>query len=333
MNARRAPQVLFRVAAGPRIGFGHLLRCRALSRALHTRPLVSVRGGAGARRTAQGLGCELTRLAARRIDLVVVDDPSPVHAAVWLRRASRAGAPTATIHDLGVGCHAADLIVDGSITRVDARGGTRALCGPQFTVLDPSVAAAREARGRRRVWRGRPRVLVALGGGSHVRGAAPALVAEIARRCPRAAIHVASGFARSARRPLPGAARWINRPNGLAGDLTTCDVVVTSGGVTLYEACAIGAPAVAIAVVPGQRPAIAAFAARGAVVDAGGFADGNLTLRRAAAAVALLLGDRVARQQCSRLARGLVDGLGARRVASRLRSLAQDAARRRRRDV
>jgi spore coat polysaccharide biosynthesis predicted glycosyltransferase SpsG len=333
MNARRAPQVLFRVAAGPRIGFGHLLRCRALSRALRARPLVSVRGGAGARRTARALGCELTPRAGRRlhtVDLVVVDDPSPVHAAVWLRRASRAGVPVATIHDLGVGCHAADLVVDGSITHLDARRGTRALCGPRFTVLDPGVAAARDARSRRRAPRRRPRVLVALGGGSHVHRVAATLVAEISGRCPRAVIHVASGFAHSARRPLPGAARWINRPNGLARDLTTCDVVVTSGGVTLYEACAIGAPTVAMAVMPEQRPAVAAFAALGAVMDAGALADGDLAVQRAAVAVAQLLGDQVARRRCSWLARRLVDGLGALRVAGRLRELAGHAAERRR---
>jgi len=334
MTARQAPGVLFRVAAGPRIGFGHLLRCRALSRALHARPSVSLRGGAVARRAARMLGCELTRPDARRlrtIDLVVVDDPSPRHAADWLRRARRAGAPTATIHDLGVGSRAADLIVDGSITHLDARCSPRTLRGPRFTVLDSRVAGAREARGRRRTSPGQSRVpliLVALGGGSHVQRLAPALAAEIARRCPHATIRIARGFTPCAPPALPAGARWMTRHNGLARDLVACDVVVTAGGVTLYEACAIGAPAVALAVVPGQRPAVAAFAARGAVVDAGALDAGVVTLRRAAAAVAQLLGDPAARRRCSRLARGLVDGLGAARVADRLQALARQAAER-----
>jgi UDP:flavonoid glycosyltransferase YjiC (YdhE family) len=158
---------------------------------------------------------------------------------------------------------------------------------------------------------------------------APHLVAEVARRCPRAVIHVASGFARATHRPLPGGARWITRRNGLARDLAACDVVVTAGGVTLYEACAIGAPTVAIAVVPEQRPAIAAFAARGAVIDAGELAGGDLTLRCAATAVTQLLRDHVARRRCSLLARRLVDGLGAHRVAARLQELAARGGHRR----
>lgn len=343
MTARRAPQVLFRVAAGPRIGFGHLMRCRALSRALGARPVVSIRGGAVARRTAAALGCEMAAAATRlrRMDLVVVDDPSPAHAEAWLQRAHRAGAPTATIHDLGVGCRAADVIVDGSITHLDsttgagasvraARRGSRALRGPRFTVLDPSVAAARAAR-RRRPTRGRPQVLVALGGGTHVRRAAATLVAAIARRCPHAVVHVASGFSGDTPGTLPAGARWIQRRHGLARDLMTCDVAITAGGVTLYEACAIGTPVVALAVVPEQRPAVEAFAARGAVIDAGAIADGDAALRRASSAVARLLDDQLARRRCSLLARRLVDGLGARRVADQLRALAAGAPARRRR--
>ena len=41
-------RILFRAAAGPRRGFGHLVRCRSLARALGVRPLVALRGGQGA---------------------------------------------------------------------------------------------------------------------------------------------------------------------------------------------------------------------------------------------------------------------------------------------
>ena len=38
-------RVLFRAPAGPRRGFGHLVRCRSLARALGVRPLIALRGG------------------------------------------------------------------------------------------------------------------------------------------------------------------------------------------------------------------------------------------------------------------------------------------------
>ena len=38
-------RILFRAPAGARRGFGHLVRCRSLARALGVRPLISLRGG------------------------------------------------------------------------------------------------------------------------------------------------------------------------------------------------------------------------------------------------------------------------------------------------
>ena len=326
---------LFRLAAGPRIGFGHLMRCRALARALHVRPFVSMRGGAAARRQAEALGCVVTnggRRGLRAGDVLIVDDPSPAHARAWLRRAARAGVPAATIHDLGVGSRAADVIVDGSITRTPI-GLARALCGPRFAVIDPRVPEARAAR-RRRGGHSLPRrVLIALGGGSHVLAAARPLVNEIVRRCPNAVIDVVAGLGRNAPRPLLGAARWIERPDGLSADLAACDVAIVAGGVTLYEACAIGVPVVALAVVAAQRPAVAGFAARGAVIDAGALMDGPSAIGRAAEGVVRLLGDSRARRRRASVARNIVDGHGARRVALRIRALARNRASGRRQRV
>jgi len=50
---------LLRLAAGPRIGFGHLMPCRALAgalaQALAVRPIVSIRGGVASRIRALAL--------------------------------------------------------------------------------------------------------------------------------------------------------------------------------------------------------------------------------------------------------------------------------------
>jgi UDP-2,4-diacetamido-2,4,6-trideoxy-beta-L-altropyranose hydrolase len=317
------PRFLFRVAAGPRIGFGHLMRCAALARALKIRPLVSVRGGEAMARTVRGLGFDLTAgFDLSAIDVVIVDDPSPRHARTWLKRAKRAGATTATIHDLGVGCHDADLVVDGSVTARPLGRGAAGFRGPRFTVVDPRVLIARTARRPRRTLR-RPRVLIALGGGSHVFTFVQPLVRDIARRCPRAEITVAAGVSRQPR-PSLGSARWIERPHGLAPDLARSDVAVVAGGVTLYEACAIGVPIVALSVVPAQRAAIEAIAAHGAAVDCGPGAcqDRTLVVDRAGEAVAMFLADWPARRHSTAAARRLIDGRGALRLASRLRALA-----------
>jgi hypothetical protein len=166
-----------------------------------------------------------------------------------------------------------------------------------------------------------PRVLIALGGGAHVVSLVPPLVLEIARRCPGARISIAAGFSGGSR-PSLGGARWIDRLDGLAWDLARSDVAVVGGGVTLYEACAVGIPVVAVSVVPAQRTAIEAFAAQGAVIDAGALPN-LLVVDRAAAAVNMLLDDRVARHRLSAAGTRLIDGRGAIRFAARLRSLAR----------
>lgn len=323
------PRCLFRLAAGPRIGFGHLMRCRALARALGVPTVVSLRGGDTARRAAMALGCEIADGAAGRLsdyDVLVVDDPIPSHATAWLERARHAHIATATVRDGGVGSSLANLVIDGSIVH-DVRGTASALYGPRYALVGSPVAAVRRKRRARAPGRSRTRrVLLALGGGSHVFDVVERLVTDLTRACPHARIEVASGFSGRAMRALPGRARWLSRPDGLATHLANADVAIVAGGATLYEACAVGVPTIALAVVAAQRVAIEAFAARGAVID-GGLATGRIpTLARTAAAVAMLLDDAAARRRHARAAKRLVDGKGPLRVAARIRSLAMRRA-------
>lgn len=306
---------VFRLAAGPRTGYGHLMRAHALARCLGMRTAISLRGGHAARQAAARLGYALVdgRAALRGAALLIVDDPSPAHGANWVKRAQRSGIRTVSIHDAD-DCHHVDLAVCGSLGAAPAVAGP-ALVGSRFYLLNGAVARARRIRPGAAPLRRRPRVLIALGGGHHVRTAARPLVAAVRARCPHADIIVAAGFS-GGRRPALAGARWLQARRGLAPALASVNLAVVAGGVTLYEACAIGVPAVAVAVVPAQRRAIAAFARRQAVVDAGGAPDLAAAIETAAAAVSRLLTDRRARQALARRARRLVDGRGAERVAA-----------------
>lgn len=315
----RRPSVVFRVAAGPRLGFGHLVRAAALARAMRVPFALSLRGGAGARAVARNLGAALIDdrasdvLATGRLRLLVIDDPSFPQASRWRRAAAVAGVAAASVTDLGLAWCDADLTIDGSIVHPFGRRRGDALLGPRFAILAGRASTWREPR--------RASVLIALGGGPRVR-AARRLAAAIRRARPDVEVRVAAGLAPAARRPRTsrdGIVLLGARP-GLTADLARATVAVVGGGVSAYDACRTGTPAVASAVVAAQRPTIRGLARCGVIVDGGSLARPDTT----AARTVRLLGDAGRRARLTRAARTLVDGRGAARVARALHALARN---------
>lgn len=198
----------------------------------------------------------------------------------------------------------------------------KAFLGPDYAILNPRTIGARRRRTAQRT------VVVALGGGR--RGGLAAGVAEaIVAREPDVMVLVAGGFvdagsrSRDRRiRDLPGS------EFGVA--LASADVAVTAGGLTLYESCCLGTPLVALAVVASQWPTVLAFARKRAVVNAGLVEPGRRgqvdAAHRAAERVSRLLGTPVRQREMSVIARCLVDGRGATRVARIARRLAERRA-------
>lgn len=314
-SGRHELRVLYRVAAGPRIGFGHLLRMRALADAVGGTAWLTVRGGRRAITTAHELGFHVVPdgVSWSGIDVLVIDDPDATQQARWVRRGQDAGTAVVVVQDTpGV---SADLVVQPSALAVAPPAGAGMLVGPRFALLDLRLAP-RAARQARRA----PRVLVALGGGAHVRRVAQPLVHALRARVPDVDILVAGGFA--ARLPPIAQAQWV-RPGRAAflAALADCDAAIVAGGVTILEACVTGTPSVGLAVVPAQRPAIRALSRAGAVVDAVALASTPAGRARAAREVARLLDDRAFSRRLSRQARVIVDGQGALRVARALRAL------------
>lgn len=312
-------KVLFRVAAGPRRGFGHLVRSISLARAMGVRPLLCLRGPSQVEDTAIALGADVltdgtpASIRVLRPDVVVVDDPIATAARRWIDAARKTGALVVTIHDLGLGCADGDVVIDGSVTRQARAARPRmALTGARYAILDPALPrreAARPADGARRV-------LVALGGGPR-REIARTIAEAIAAADPDAEIRVAGGFAVA---PAASARNitWLGPVRGLGDELSRATVAVVGGGVSLYEACAIGVPAVGVPVVAAQTPTVQAFARRGAAVAMPLKADG----RQTAAQVVALLDNPNRRAMLRRRSMRLVDGRGASRAAAAVLSFA-----------
>ncbi|MCC7044660.1 MAG: hypothetical protein IT183_12415 [Acidobacteria bacterium] len=321
MALSRNPFVLFAAAAGPELGFGHLVRCGVLADVLRAPRELALRGSAPARLAALSRdwtvhqGPHLQDLLLP--DLIVVDDPSVAHRDRWVRLARQARIPVALICDGDSDRIDADVVIDGSFVARPDHGAHRCT-GPAWAVLSPAV----QARRQRPLVRDRRRVLVALGGGAHVARLGAAIARALVAALPDARVDLASGFTGAACGPLPRGCRWVHAPSGLADHLGSAGVAVVAGGVTMYEACALGTPAVSVPVVAAQRPAIEAAVAAGAVVTV----PRGTTTRLAeaiAAAVRDLAEHRGRASAQAAMAAQLVDGAGAMRVAARLRDLAR----------
>ncbi len=316
---RRSPCVVFVAAAGPRLGYGHLLRCGALADALGVRRQLVLHGSTATLHRAIALGWVVHRgpdlLAWLAPDLVVVDDPSVARVSRWVRRARTLELPVATIRDGRSGAAPGDLVIDGSFVTAPRRDSRR-LTGVGAAILRPEITRLRSKAPARRA----NRVVIALGGGGHVQRLGVELARAVAHRLPHASVEVAAGFTAGPRSAaLPPRCHWAP-PASLARLLATAAVAVVGGGVTMYEACALAAPAVAWPVVAAQRPAVRAAAAAGAVHDASGRWR-QASPAQVAEAVARLLADPPAAASLGRQAGRLVDGGGAWRVAIRLRAL------------
>jgi spore coat polysaccharide biosynthesis predicted glycosyltransferase SpsG len=299
------------------MGFGHLVRTRTVAAALGVPPVVSLRGSRAAVAAASKLGVSLTGslaavLRASRPTLLIVDDPCPAAAARSIRTAERLSVATASIHDLGLAPCESDLSIDGSI-----EPGPMDLAGVRFALLHPRL---RRLAALRRDRRGRPTVVVAFGGGSRQHFAAK-VVREIQRRRPGVRIRVAGGFCSRPKGRLRGLATPVD-PREFHKALAGATAAVLAGGVTLYEACVLGVPAIGISVAPGQRRAVAGLARRGAVIDGGHIALAPRTAARAAQLLDDLLDRPDRRRRLAQTAQQLVDGQGAARVAAALRSVA-----------
>ncbi len=317
-------RVLFCAAAGARRGYGHLVRSLSFARALGARPLIAIRGTEDAHDVALGLGAEVvvsdaTRaIRALRPEVVVVDDPSPPHAQKRIDAARRVGALVVTIHDLGLGCAEGDVVIDGSIASpVSARPGRVSLVGAKFAILGEQYSKLRPTSNKKS-----KHVLIALGGGPHVKTAA-AIARAIVLADPKARVRIAGGFVARAR-DLGPRVTWVNARRGLGPELAGADVAVVGGGVSLYEACAMGVPSVALPVVNGQVPTVRAFAKCGAAIglERVGF-NGGAGIRDAAAQAVALLNSPHQREALARRSSRLIDGQGASRAAAAVAALSQ----------
>jgi spore coat polysaccharide biosynthesis predicted glycosyltransferase SpsG len=289
--------------ATPGQGLGHLSRSSALAAALSAAgcpPDRCLALGAHEPITVDSVTWEPAKSPVAGPDEVLVLDSYSFGA-----EALPATRALAVFHDEGTPPARADLVIAPALAPSE---DPRLLTGLEHACLRPSYwdLPARDVPAEIE------NVLVTTGGADPGGTGAP-LAAAIAARLPGCRTVLVRGPQADANDSPPGVT-VITGGASLTDVLLAADMVVTAAGQTLLEALATGAPTIALALAPNQRPVAEQLAARDAAVLATDVAD-------AAARAELLAYDEGERRRLGTVARATVDGRGAHRVAARVAAL------------
>ena len=320
------PRVLFLPAYGPDIGGGHALRGFSLAQALVERGAVCGAAlnedGARALRRYRPVDVEgiqrgelLATARGFQADIVVIDDYGA--GAKLEAPLVESGFKVVVIDDLADREHQCSLLVDPSFGRkvADYQGlvpaGATVLAGPDYALLRPEFAQARdEALTRRNADRDH-RILISLGltdVGGHT-----ALAAQLlAGLAPLDVVLGSASPSLSSVSALSGVEVHVDASN-MAELITAADIGVGAGGVSVWERACLGLPSIVVILADNQARMARALDDAG-VVMALDVRDEAFD-QRLVTAVERLFSDGELRDRLSRNAAHLCDGRGAGRVA------------------
>jgi CMP-N-acetylneuraminic acid synthetase/spore coat polysaccharide biosynthesis predicted glycosyltransferase SpsG len=329
----REQRVLFRADGGPELGMGHVFRSLAIAEVLrgnmraeiaflmsaaHAPGVRTVQDhGYDVRTTGPGLEACLAAIRAFEPDLLNNHLRAPIDGA-YLREVSHLPVTTVNLVDAPDDLQATEayeqLIV--SVMTEDQKTPESFYGGPEYAILREHF------RGRPKTVREEPRLVLLSFGGSDPQGltlkAARALGALPGEVELVAVTGPAFSDLRALESSLPGLPHPLRLERDVKGDrlaelMLEADLLVGSGGMSVYEIAALGTPGVVLAQNEREDRRMRDFARHGTIRYLGLGTD--VAEAEIRAAVDALLEDAAARREMSARGRALVDGLGAARAA------------------
>jgi len=328
----RQPRILFRVDGSAAMGLGHVYRSMAIADALRETSQADVAflmsaDHADGIRTVSRHGYPVRVVGDGKLDTyidhirdfapaILIND-LPALEDRYLYALSHLGATTVnlvdTLDDLERTEHYKQVIV--SVMNEDRETPESFYCGPEYAILRSHF------QGSRKEIRAEPRLVLLTFGGSDPQGLTLKATRALAGLDPRAEILAVAGPAfqyrsefEALRAALPRKVTLINEAGGHIADLMLeADVIVCSGGMSVYEIAALGTPGIVLGQNMREEKRMLEFARHGTVEYLG--LGTEVDEAAIAAAVTSLLGDVERRRSMSAKGQALVDGMGAARAA------------------
>jgi spore coat polysaccharide biosynthesis predicted glycosyltransferase SpsG len=236
------------VDAGPRLGYGHAVRCMRLARSLQEGvELFPLSDDSRAFFERNGFKNQIRNTQTDAFPGVVITDLRESHGITAAIRAQ--DALHISIHDLGLAQCRSSVVIDGSVVQLFPypQDKSRALfLGPTYMITRAPVARSKE----------RDTVLVTLGGGASAQ-AAKDIAAELEPLGLRTV--TTGGFGNGA----------MTTDSELEDAMSRCLFAISASGTALYDLLASGIPTIAVALDRLQLRTADAFQEVGAVLSGG----------------------------------------------------------------
>ena len=289
-------RILFRVICSKTVGSGHVRRCVQIADELQHHRIAFTPAGITDVAMLQSLAGGYQIVSDDCMADLIVNDCLDTSEEQMFEL--RFNAPVVALEDCGPGAKHASLVIN---ELYPAEGNT--LCGPEWAVLRPVFTAA--PKPHRFGHAGRPRLLVSFGGTDP---------SGLTDRLRKITSHVQRAEWDTVIVEPPGTGKGAD----LASMLVWADLVVCSGGRTVWEAMACGTPCFVLAQNPRElshshlSPKYGVhLAGLGAMVDDATILNG----------LTALLGNRLLLAQMSERMLNIVDGKGVLRIAHRIEGL------------
>lgn len=337
--------IAFRSDASPKLGSGHVARCRRLAaqlREIGHKTLFLIRDPSDDLHSALlDDGNEVSVLLASSPEIVEIEDAVSTQRALvnrkpdwlivdhyalgkdWETRMREAVVHLMVIDDLSRS-HDCDLLLDQGWlgNNVDAYPGVNCekLLGPHFALLPPNYAELRLQPQQRNALIAR--VLIFFGGADGTGQTLNVLEAIDDARFSHLHFDIVVGAENALRYEIESRAIRISNVNltgplhSLAGLMSEADLFIGAGGTTTWERCCLGLPAIVCWTAENQKAQTLAVAAQGGQVELGSATKQSAQSWRDA--LLSMLSDPSRLQKAAIRGMDLVDGRGVERVAYRL---------------
>jgi spore coat polysaccharide biosynthesis predicted glycosyltransferase SpsG/CMP-N-acetylneuraminic acid synthetase len=338
------PRVLFRVDGGAALGMGHVYRSLAIADALrassraeiaflmsadHTEGLLTVSRHGYPVRVVAGRGHEAGLEHIRDFAPAILINDLPTLERAYLTALSHIGATTVNLVDTLADVESTEHLAQVIVSAMNQDRET-----PEGFYGGPSYAILREQfQGRRKEVRDRPQMVLLTFGGSDPQGLTLKAARALQGLPAGVKLLAVAGPAFSCRRDFEALEPTLSRRVPLINEaaiadlMLEADVVVGSGGMSVYEIAALGTPGIVLGQNLREDQRMRQFARHGTIDYLGLGPD--VAEETIAVAVQALLQDTDRRREMSRKGQALVDGLGASRAAEVIldrRQRARDAA-------